>query len=79
MAERNFAAYSVKHGTRAAFLKFLDSTAVVFENTKPVNGLQSWNKKEDGAGILNWYPTTAEIAVSGDFGYTTGPWTYHPS
>ena len=29
--------------------------------------------------ILNWRPQYAEISLSNDFGYTTGPWTYQPS
>lgn len=78
MTEKNFAAYSVEHGTKAAFLKFLDSNGIVFDQGKPVNGLQSWNKRQDRPGILNWHPVAAEIAGSGDFGYTSGPWTFQP-
>lgn len=74
-AERNFAAYSVEHGTKAAFLKFLDSTGIVFENGKPVNGIETWLKREDRPVVLNWRPLFAGISASGDFGYTTGPWT----
>ena len=33
-AEKNFAAYSVSHSTKEAFLKFLDSVGVIFENGK---------------------------------------------
>jgi hypothetical protein len=40
-AEKSFAAYSVSHGTRDAFLKFLDSTGVVFEKGKAVNGIEA--------------------------------------
>jgi hypothetical protein len=74
-AEKNFAAYSVDHGTKAAFLKFLDSNGIVFNQGKPANGIEVWIKREDRPGVLNWYPTRAEIAGSGDFGYTTGPFT----
>ena len=77
-AEKSFAAYAVANNTKDAFLKFLDSTGVVFENGRPVNGLEAWHKKEAPPGILNWHPQFAEIAGSGDFGYTTGPWTYQP-
>ncbi|WP_410965866.1 hypothetical protein, partial [Salmonella sp. SAL4438] len=62
-AEKSFAAYSVAHSTKEAFLKFLDSTGVVFEKGQPVNGIESWNKKEKAPGILNWHPQFAEIAA----------------
>ena len=77
-AEKSFAAYSVSHNMNEAFIKFLDSNGVVFEKGQAVNGLETWAKKEVQPGILNWHPQFAEIASSGDFGYTTGPWTYQP-
>jgi ketosteroid isomerase-like protein len=73
-AEKSFAAYSVAHGTRDAFLNFLDSNGVVFEQGKPANGIQAWEKRKNGPMILNWRPQYVEIATSNDFGYTTGPW-----
>jgi hypothetical protein len=79
LAEKNFAAYSVTNSTKEAFLKFLDSAGIVFENGKPVNGIEIWNKREKRPGVLNWHPQFAEIAESGDFGYTTGPWTFQNS
>jgi ketosteroid isomerase-like protein len=75
-SEKNFAAYSVAHGTRDAFLNFLDSSGIVFEKGQPVNGMVTWSKKENGSGILNWTPQFAEIAMSNDFGYTSGPYTF---
>jgi ketosteroid isomerase-like protein len=74
--EKNFAAYSVAHGTREAFLQFLDSNGIVFTNGTPVNGMQLWGKREHVAGILDWHPQYAAIALSGDFGFTSGPWTF---
>jgi hypothetical protein len=78
-AEKNFAAYSMTHSTKEAFLQFLDSSGWVFENGKPVNGIQTWNNRSKNPEVLNWYPQYAEISASNDFGYTTGPWTYQPS
>jgi ketosteroid isomerase-like protein len=75
-AEKNFAAYAVSNGTKDAFLKYLDSNSVVFENMNAVNGLTVWQKREKRPGILNWHPQFAEISLSGDFGYTSGPWTF---
>lgn len=77
-AEKDFAAYSVANNTRSAFLKYLDSTGVVFENGKALNGIQTWNKREVRPGVLNWHPQFAEISASGNLGYTTGPWTFQP-
>jgi ketosteroid isomerase-like protein len=77
-AERTFAAYSVAHGTKDAFLKFLDSNGIVFDNGKAINGIEIWNKREKRSSILNWSPQFAEIASSNDFGYTSGPWELKP-
>lgn len=78
-AEKSFAAYSVAHGTKDAFLKFLDSTGVVFNQGKAVNGIETWSKREKGQQVLSWNPQYAEIATSNDFGYTTGPWELKPN
>lgn len=78
-AEKSFAAYSVAHSTKEAFLRYLDSTGIIFDNGKPVNGIEAWNKREKRPGVLNWGPQFAEISASGDFGYTTGPWTFQNS
>ena len=78
-AETNFAEYSVEHGMKAAFLKFLDSNSVVFEKGQPVNGIESWSKRPEAKGILNWKPLYAEISQSGDLGFTSGSWTFQPN
>lgn len=78
-AEKSFAAYSVGHGTRDAFLKFADSSGIVFDNGKAINAIEAWNKREKRPFVLNWYPQFAEIAFSNDFGYTTGPWELTPN
>src|SRR6478672_12161893 len=74
--EKDFAAYSVAKNTKAAFLTYLDSSGVVFENGKAVNGIATWNKREVRPGVLNWHPQFAEISASGNLGYATGPWTF---
>jgi ketosteroid isomerase-like protein len=75
-AENAFAAYAVAHGTKDAFLKFVDSSGVVFNEGKPVNAIDFWNKRADDPGVLNWHPQNAAISSSGDLGFTTGPWTF---
>ena len=78
-AEKSFAAYSVAHGTRDAFLKFLDSNGIVFDQGKAVNGIATWEKRQNRPSVLNWRPQHVEIASSNDFGYTTGPWELRTS
>src|SRR5215469_12411855 len=75
-AEKNFASYSVINGTKNAFLKFLDSTGIVFSEGNALNGIELWGKRQKTGGILNWHPHYAGISSSGDLGFTTGPWTY---
>ena len=77
-AERNFAAFSVQQGTKAAFLHYADSAGLVFERGKAVNAIATWNKKQDRPGILNWHPVYGFMAAAGDLGFTTGPWTFQP-
>jgi len=74
--EKNFAAYSVAHSTKEAFQQFIDSNSIMFDEGKPVKAIDYWNKREKRPGVLNWQPQYAEISISGDFGYTTGPWTF---
>ena len=78
-AEKNFAAYSVANSTKEAFLKFIDSNSIMFDSGKPIKAVEFWNKREKNAGVLNWRPRLTSITGSGDFGYTTGPWTFQPS
>jgi ketosteroid isomerase-like protein len=73
--ERNFATLARKENTRRAFLAFLSDDAVVFEQG-PVNGKKRWEERPTDDSKLDWDPEFADISVSGDLGYTTGPWEY---
>jgi ketosteroid isomerase-like protein len=75
-AEKSFAAFSVRNGTKAAFLQFADSNGLVFERGKAVNALAVWNGREARPGVLNWHPIYGLLAKSGDLGFTSGPWTF---
>lgn len=76
-AERNFAATVRSQGVGSGFLSVLDSSAVVFQ-PGPVNGREVYGGVSASPAVLAWQPVYAEIAASGDLGYTTGPWKYFP-
>lgn len=77
--EKAFAAYSVANNTKDAFLRFMDTSAVMFRNGEPYKAYEDWLKRNKGQGVLNWWPTHAEVSTGGDFGYTCGPWTFQSS
>jgi ketosteroid isomerase-like protein len=76
-AERAFAADGLAMGVKASFLRHSAPEAVVFR-PDPVNAhafLRSRPDPQPGAPrrMLQWWPTWAGIAASGDLGFTTGP------
>ena len=76
--ERAFARASVEKGTREAFLAFLADDGIVFGPAGPVNGKKSWGERPPRPGVLTWEPIYADVARSGDLGYTIGPWEFRP-
>lgn len=76
-AERAFAQTSVDSGYKAAFLSVLAADSTVYQ-PGPVNGREAVSAGEEPPFVLSWYPVTADIAASGDLGFTTGPYTVTP-
>ncbi len=72
-AERAFARKSVEVNTRAAFLENFTDKTVAFNNGEPVPGRTGWEQRPESNGYLFWWPVFADVAASGDWGYTTGP------
>ena len=72
-AERNFAQLSIDVNTRHAFVSNMNDKSIVFQKGEPLNGLNTWSGYEADNNYLFWWPEYADIASSGDFGYTTGP------
>jgi ketosteroid isomerase-like protein len=72
-AETAFAARSTKAGVRDAFLHYLAQDAVLFR-PGPVNGREIYEKSPEPPIVLDWRPAYVEVAASGDFGLSTGPW-----
>jgi len=77
-AERAFARASVEQGMRSAFLAYLADASVLFR-PMPTDGKAWFEASPEVSGTLAWRPVFADVADTGDFGYTTGPWTYSDS
>jgi ketosteroid isomerase-like protein len=71
--ERAFSRLSQKEGMRAAFLAYLAGDAVIFR-PGPVAGREYIEARPSPPIELTWWPVYAEVAASGDLGYTTGPY-----
>lgn len=76
-ADREFAKDVAELGIRDGFMRHLIEESVVF---RPLpTAAREWFQAQEPAGFsLAWTPWFAEIAASGDFGYTIGPWTSAP-
>lgn len=73
--ERAFSNASEKYGIRESFLQFLADDCVMFD-PYPINGKVSFQNRPASKALLQWFPTFVEVAASGDFGISTGPWEY---
>lgn len=74
--DRDFAALSVQAGAAEAFKQYSNADVVLLPpNAKPVRGRDSVSQgfvEFDKSFILDWEPQAAEVAASGDLGYSWG-------
>ncbi len=73
-AETAFAQEALAKGMRAAFLQALSDDGILFL-PGPQNGKKAWVAKPESKAVLQWQPVLAATSTTGDFGYTTGPWS----
>jgi len=77
--DRDFARLSLEIGAHESFLAYIDDSCVLLRpNRQPVIGrkkIEEMYSKPDTSFILKWEPLFAEIAESGDLGYTYGIYT----
>ena len=74
-AENYFAATVKENGLRDGFLKVSDNETLVFR-PNAVKAEVFYDKKQIDPGDLIWEPSFARISRSGDWGFTTGPYSY---
>lgn len=78
-AENYFAAYVKDKGIRDAFLRVSDENTLLFK-PNPIKAEEFYAKKSSSdLGSLNWSPAFAKISKSGDWGFTSGPYSYSSS
>ncbi len=58
-----------------AFLEYLAGDSVVL-NPAPEAGRPIYQAAKRNKDRLEWYPAIADVALSGDLGFTSGPWVY---
>jgi ketosteroid isomerase-like protein len=77
-AERSFSRLAEAKGIREAFLTCLAPDAVVFR-PGPVEARPVYEKMDPAnPAVLTWEPEVAEVAASGELGYTSGPYQVRP-
>ena len=74
-AERAFAADASARNMRDAFLAAYAQDGVGFA-PGPTSAQRLWQGRAANKNKLEWAPEVAEIASSGDLGYTSGPWRF---
>ncbi|GGF15396.1 DUF4440 domain-containing protein [Hymenobacter cavernae] len=77
-SERAFSDFTGKHGIRAGFTRFLADEALVVAQGRFRLGKPVYEQVPEQPTVLSWQPVYADIAASGDFGYTTGPFEVRP-
>lgn len=72
-AEKEFAATLAKSGSKAAYASFAAADGLAFR-PNPVNAKTFYASHPDSKDI-SWTPVYAKVSRSGDWGFTTGPYT----
>lgn len=81
-ADRNFSSMSKAKGMKTAFIEYLDSNGVLLRpGNAPIEGANAIDyllRQNDSRYTLTWDPRKAEIARSGELGFTYGVFALHP-
>lgn len=72
-AERGFSKLSVDKGVKEAFITHIADEGILFRGGGPVKGKEWTAARPNPPFTLVWWPEYADIAGSGDLGWTTGP------
>ena len=76
--ERAFARFAVENGIRESFIAFFADDGVNFQPHPTITKVAMLKRPPTRlplAFTLDWEPVYADVAISGDLGYTTGPYS----
>ena len=74
-AERAFARDAQERTVAEAFIRAFAEDGILFRQEAVLARASLRESPMPADLLLEWEPEYAEVAVSGDFGYTTGPWS----
>ena len=74
--EMKFAKLAMDKSVKEAFLSYLDSNGVVFNNGIISNGIKIYQKQPVNKTKIIWEPSYSIISTSGELGINTGPFQY---
>ena len=81
-ADRAFSSLCESKGMKQAFIEYIDSNGVLLRpNSFPIVGAKAIDfliQQDDQGYSLTWEPQYAEVAASGDLGYTFGVYEVTP-
>lgn len=75
--EKAFAAMAAEKGTGTAFVEYAAENGLVF-NQKPANAREVYRNIPANPSLLAWTPNFFGVSSTGELGFTTGNWSFHP-
>ena len=74
--DREFSKLSSSQGMKKAFIEYMDDDGVLLRQDHPpivgANAIEYLTEQNDSSYTLTWEPSSAQVAASGDLGYSYG-------
>jgi ketosteroid isomerase-like protein len=74
--DKEFSKLSSSQGMKKAFIEFIDDDGILLRPDHPpivgANAIEYLSEQNDSSYTLTWEPSAAQVAASGDLGYSYG-------